>query len=859
MKLRLLLPLTFAVTVVLWSMVTWPLPVRVCDAIPSSALNAHGQPPRAMIAGDHLQLLYRFWLFGDMLKGHSPVGRNVYEFNRNNDASRYLPGAYYLPFSLVYTAGEEWLGRPFGWNLTGWVSLWLTYVFTILILRFYTGNPWAWFVFGALAILFPYRYSALLGGSPTGFAMMWVPLVILGLEWALRRQSTVGGAVAGLGLFLACISDLQLFFFIFLLAVLWGAGLFLLCWHRDRHPFHLTVISAAGTIWPVAVALAGCYAYSRHLSRFIAGSAHMASGRPMREVALYSPTREMLLSLDLAVNDHGVYMGYVWVLLAVAGGLFALYLALTRKAWQPVIVALAWAVALVLLYALAFGPHGPRDGLLFVMARRVLPPLRMIRQSARFLTLAPTLVPGMLWVVTVLLFGRLSRRAGALLLGVFAVAMTFEYARQTQVELCLLDSRQQAYAAIRDDHASLASSPVRAVALPLWPGDTHWSSLYQYHASLYRVRMLNGYAPVVEQDYYLQVFERFRSMNAGVIGDDQLDALLAMDIRYLLFYEDAFPEIVSPFPASHTLNRLTNHARLALLKRDGRVWAFRILEDPLPAAAEPLLDCPVKFPSRFYDVEHHPRNAAGRVQDASAIDGMAVALDDAFPRLYVAKTSLLGDEGVVWLARMRGQGTFRVLAHDEGLNWRSAVQTLDADEWNWVAVPVTGMPAYAVADVYLEWESGAIQLDYLCLTTLRAPLRTTTMVPACFFRAGLSDASDGSVTFQPGRDAKGRVLYGPRLPFEAGRYRCVMHYESPAPDGVLLGTWTLETPAERSLEIRAGESKAILEFNLALSVPVVFAFHFESEHPIRIKAIQMEWMGQEDRRGDSDGDKAWKP
>ena len=73
--------LTLLVTLSVATLFTWPLPTLVTDGIASSGRNVEQPPARAMIAGDHLQLLYQFWLFGDMLRGHTPFWHNVYEFN----------------------------------------------------------------------------------------------------------------------------------------------------------------------------------------------------------------------------------------------------------------------------------------------------------------------------------------------------------------------------------------------------------------------------------------------------------------------------------------------------------------------------------------------------------------------------------------------------------------------------------------------------------------------------------------------------------------------------------------------------------------------------------------------------------
>ena len=72
----------------LWTVTAWPLPRFFSKAIPHTNLNTESQTVRPIASGDHLQLLYHFWLGLDALSGHSPLFHNVYEFNLGDDAAR---------------------------------------------------------------------------------------------------------------------------------------------------------------------------------------------------------------------------------------------------------------------------------------------------------------------------------------------------------------------------------------------------------------------------------------------------------------------------------------------------------------------------------------------------------------------------------------------------------------------------------------------------------------------------------------------------------------------------------------------------------------------------------------------------
>ena len=69
MKTRNVFVISLLVSVLAWVVFTWPLPLRAGSAIPAGS-QAHGlSETKVMPPGDHLQLLYHFWLFSDMLKG----------------------------------------------------------------------------------------------------------------------------------------------------------------------------------------------------------------------------------------------------------------------------------------------------------------------------------------------------------------------------------------------------------------------------------------------------------------------------------------------------------------------------------------------------------------------------------------------------------------------------------------------------------------------------------------------------------------------------------------------------------------------------------------------------------------------
>mgnify|MGYP006301953265 CR=1 FL=1 len=207
------LALCFFITLAVWLMFSWPLAKHFTGGIPCSSRNSEKDGEMYMAQGDHLQLLYHFWLVSDMIRGKTRPFYNPYEFNTGNDQDRYAPGTYYVPFSLFFAAMDFCAGRAAAWNLTGFLSLWLTSFFTWLIARRYTDNDLFAGIAAIASIVVPYRWVNLLGGSPSGFAIMWVPMLMFGLDRAVRDRSLSGGFIAGIALLFACFTDSHVFLF----------------------------------------------------------------------------------------------------------------------------------------------------------------------------------------------------------------------------------------------------------------------------------------------------------------------------------------------------------------------------------------------------------------------------------------------------------------------------------------------------------------------------------------------------------------------------------------------------------------------------------------------------------------------
>ena len=845
---------TGLITLAIWTLFAWPLPIHVTTTIPAAAHRAavDFQP---MIPGDHLQFMYYCWLAGDWLTKHTPLFYNLYEFNTGDLRTCFHPDTYYIPFSLIFNAGAALGGRAFGWNLTGFISLWLTYLSTLLLTRRYSTSEWIAWLTALLGILVPYRWVNLFGGSPAGFAMMWIPVVLLGIDLAVREGRIAGGLIAGLGIIGAAWGDMHVFFFSGLAAVGWCFIAFSV---RDTRPWlsWRYVGRCTLALLPFLVCLAFALKFPKLmklLTEHVTGQAAInfsVGPRPLREVALFSPKLPGYWSRSSHDVSEQIYLGYTLFLLLTMG-----WLALLIRAWRaPHTEGRRWLTSILLgvgmvgVMYLALGYFAPFHARGFTFARKLLTPYALIRNPAKILCVMPTLLAASaaLGLSALTLILRDWRWRMGLPLAALAL-VTWEYAGWIHPTLTQLDTTQAAYAAVAADARQLGKPP-HAVVIVLWPGDSHYASLYQHYASLYRIRMVNGYNPFIQKGYFEDVFRRFESINQGVLSDEQIARLNDMGVHWVLFHENLFPEKVSPFPAAATLRNLLNHPRLKLLKQDGPVWAFRILAAPVfqgleNQPAEFSKAWKIFFPARQWEMERCPHSAACAVQadnDASAHTYALLAYTNAMvqipPERFAFRPALR------WLLRARGQGVLQCIQMVNHQPMTTNNLTFATTNWTWYPVPVTAFPDFSQVGFELRYIAGAVDLDYALLEDGDWPAlaqgQTLELPGAIFFHSGMTDLTNSAAVFRVGHDSAGVSFYGPKLPLEAGDYQIEIKIASSAATGTALGDCNFDQNGATlaSAPILAGQP-ARMSVHIANNWPVNFVFVYSGQGDMALQRL----------------------
>ena len=747
----------FAAGMLLWACMTRPLIYHFGRAIPYKERRApQAQAVGEFAPGDHIQLLYHFWLCRDMLAGKTPAFSNVYEFNTGDDDARKQFDPYYIPFSLVYALVSSAFGHAAGWNAAGLFAFMIGLFGFFALARRYAHSDAIAGLAAIVAAAFPYRWITLLGGSPTGFASCLVPCLLYGLDTAVRDKRPSGGFIAGAALFFSYCSDLHVFYFSSLLTPCWC----LFSWLADDAP----VIPDRKRLWAVFRALLPAIAIACAalvLSSIASGSlakSTMASGRGLKELKLFSPIKSGLFRWQYLGASNHIFTGTGLAIL-LGFGILAFGLGFrkdpSRAKWRPILLVTLLILAVVAIVLLALGTYGPHDALPIRAARKLIPKYKMIRQPMKIFSILPPI----LCVLLALLFRRLATghaalRSVAVLLAVAAIA---EQALWLHPALCELPDHLPAYTEAAAYARDRGVEKPHAVCLPLWPGDSHFSSVYEFGALTSRIRLVNGYAPAVPEDYYENVFSKLSSLNNGVLDEEQRQLLLSIGVNLVIFHEQPYPSKVSPFPSAVALRLLRGNPALAQIAVFDGVFAFALSAvmkaDPNRGYGD---DCPdFTFPAAY----QWPKS---RLTDRDREPGHARVF-----RTHVRAPVPIAP-GMCYRLLLSGGGKLRGDCGHE-------VEVPDTPAW--VSVPFTDPMGESFA---------VVEGDPVAHHALIAAGEAATFNPANsnftwrasdLFHFGHSPddvsktiAKADGVTFNAKRNPAGLMVYGPDLPFPAGCY-----------------------------------------------------------------------------------------
>ena len=493
-------------------------------------------------------------------------------------------------------------------------------------------------------------------------------------------------------------------------------------------------------------------------------------------------------------------------------------------ALRAALAGLLLGAAIVAAFFLALGTNGPGDALLLRAVRRLVPPFRMVRQPLKVLCLLPTLYAAFLalaWSSLSALAPLLRRAAAPLALSrlasgqrerasasaaealrraprrrpllralpaaALALVVFLSASRGMRTGVCLLPGPNAAYAAAVSDAEARGLVP-RALVLPIWPGDSSYSSIYEYHAMRAGLRMLNGYAAVTEPAYVERVFRRFETMTEGDFTDDQYAALRKTGVTHVILHEDAFPSKVSLFPFGATLRRHLANPRIRLLSHSSGAWAFAVADNPSSLSLSSLVTrhSSLEPPTRHWDVTPPQTNAGTKARSFAEIhrEGYGWLVRAEAGKDLVLVSSFKDADRSIHAVTNR----FPAAADAEPGSWRLAfLPALDPSSnlWTHLSTPGDARISYvayardpALGGLPAPDSDGALRLPAVDLCH---EFGSTTLARIPDEEAGGFVSAPDDLAFAPGPHPPCTAVEGPWLPLAlpAGRYRATLLEEKP--------------------------------------------------------------------------------
>ena len=335
------------------------------------------------------------------------------------------------------------------------------------------------------------------------------------------------------------------------------------------------------------IALAGGYSVIN--KKNLVGESIVGQGRTWQEVILYSPELHQIFNRANTAAESFIYPGLV----SAALWLFLLGTFFFRPfSWDRRNQFRFWFFTFVLVtsYAIAFGPYFDPILPVYRLLYNYVPFFKYPRDPARIIFLS-----FLCWGI-IAAFGleRLGQtRPGrppkkwirpVAALGLSAFVIFWDYRPHPRIGLSLLDEKNPVYRTI----GGMPKNKALLLGLPLFPGDSHQSSLYEYYITLSRAGMVNGYSPVVARRYVEKVFWPLLDLNVGEITPQQYDLLQKLRVTHLVHHQELYFYKVSPFSGYLAFKNLKSSPYLKLVMTHQGQSLFEVLPaeqtaDRLPA------------------------------------------------------------------------------------------------------------------------------------------------------------------------------------------------------------------------------------------------------------------------------------
>ncbi len=587
---------------------SWPLLPNLDKAIAYTYSPPAHYENAQMFPGDHLQSYYHLGLLRDAVEGKIGWFSNPYEF-----ATSYTkesgPSTYFLPFSILSIPLLEHSIQA-GYNLLILLSLFFGGLSAYLFTKRVTGSVAGGLAGGLLFDTVPVRLAELYGGHPSGFALFLFPLTLYFFDKALFSRSFFYSALAGICS--VALAYQYLFFSYFLLILLLPYSIFrLVPAIKDAiKTAQVKKLIVASIPFLVGIGFT-LYAGMSFDSGFLGGSTS-EGGRSMAEIALFSPPVKGAID---RTSGMSVYLGYALLLLP-----FSILIAfiLRKRGEREGTEILFFVSVFIISYWLAFGVSLDKYVPIYSFFYDHFPYFSLSRTPAKIMVVGIFAISVLAGYIVKYAWqrGLLIRIAAGLLIALIA----FDFHPDGPIGLTFLDKENRVYADIAKD----GSDDNKVLNLPIWPGDSAWSSIYQFYAIESGTYMINGYSPLVAKQYIDNIFWPLVAMNSGAVGKKEIDLLKREGVRWVVFHEEAYPPKVSAMPPRFALDRLKKSPWLKLVKESSPLTLFRLRDKALYDEGQDLPPSPIAF---LFESERLARINGVVAEDKTAHGGYALVPD----------------------------------------------------------------------------------------------------------------------------------------------------------------------------------------------------------------------------------------
>ncbi len=346
--------------------------------------------------------------------------------------------------------------------------------------------------------------------------------------------------------------------------------------------------------------------YTRsHLETSIA-----AEGRPITQIMKYSPEIGDFFVRHNRSVEKNIYLGLLPLVLAC----MSLFLRKVEGRRNILFFGAIFIVSLIL----SFGPNLEPYIHLYNILYDHLPFFNYPRVAGRMITVTVIAMAvlsgyGLKWLFEK---GQRVRGLGSGIAIVIFIFILLDFFPFSLRGISIVSKGNAVY-----EEISKNISDKKVLEIPIWPGDSAWSSIYQYYVTIYRYHMINGYDPGVSKRYVEGIFNKLYPLDFGEIREGEYNSLKDLRVKYIVMHEEEFPRKVSPFPFRSSLDNMKRSPFIKYIKKDGLIYLFEVNDDVIQVKN------PIFFISSpiggLYQAETLPRLVGSVVKDEDASGGQS--------------------------------------------------------------------------------------------------------------------------------------------------------------------------------------------------------------------------------------------